>query len=106
MLSILLGYDRKTAVSAVLTVFMLASTPAEGRQEWTCVRGKDIRKIRIEVDNYGRVPCRVIYEKPTEGFVPVEIGRAQRAFSFCEEKAEEVALKLQNSDWECEREDS
>lgn len=106
MLSPLLAYDRKTAFVAVLIVFTLASTPAEGKQEWTCVRGMDVRKIRIKAEQYGRVPCRVVYEKPTEGFAPVEIGRAQRVFSFCEEKAEEVALKLQNSDWDCAREDS
>ncbi len=106
MLSMLIGYDRKTALTAVLTVFSLTSTPAEGGQEWTCVLGKATRKIHIEADRYGHAPCRVIYEKPSEGAFPVEIGRALREFSFCESKAEEVALKLQNSDWECALEDS
>lgn len=106
MLSDLLAYDIRIARLAVLTVFLFTSTSADSRQEWTCKKMKLVRKITIEAPEYGKSPCRVVYSKPSEKVEPQEIGAARRDFSFCEKKAEEVALKLQNLDWECEREDS
>jgi hypothetical protein len=91
---------------AIVAVACFSSQKANAKQEWTCKRGEVIRKIEIEAEVYGRTPCKVVYLKPSESVPPREIGAAKNAFSFCESKAEEVALKLQNLDWECEREDS
>ena len=102
----LLRYERRTAFFAILTVFLTASTPAEGKQEWTCKRGPLVRKLIIHAEPYGALPCEIVYQKPNEGVPETVIARALRDFSFCESKAEQVALKLQNDDWECEREDS
>lgn len=102
----LLDYEPRTARFAVLTVFLLVSTRAEGKQEWTCKRGGIVRKLVIHAEPYGATPCEIVYKKPTEGIPDIVIARALRDFSFCESKAEEVALKLQNGDWDCEREDS
>lgn len=102
----LFRYEPRTAFFAILTVLLTASTPAEGKQEWTCRRGSLVRKLIIHAEPYGATPCEIVYQKPTEGVPDTVIARALRDFSYCEEKAEEVALKLQNGDWECEREDS
>lgn len=64
------------------------------------------RKLLIQAEPYGALPCEILYRKTEEGKPDAIIGKALRDFSFCEAKAEEVALKLQNSDWDCEREDS
>jgi hypothetical protein len=91
---------------AVLLVLSLAATPAEAKQEWTCKKGKLERKILVEAKTYGKAPCKVLYKKPTERKPDKEVGHAMRQFPFCEEKAEALALKLQNSGWECARQDS
>lgn len=91
---------------AIVTVALVSPQKANAKQEWTCTRGELVRKIEIEAEVYGQTPCKVIYLKPSEGVAPREIGAAKNTFSFCESKAEEVALKLQNLDWECAREDS
>ena len=90
----------------VLVILAVSSTPAEARQEWTCRRGKIERRITIEAKEYGKAPCKVFYKKPSERKPDKEIGHALRQFAFCEDKAEEVALRLQNMNWECARKDS
>lgn len=106
MLLDLLTPEARFARLAILTALLFASTPAESRQEWTCKKMKIVRKITVEAPVPGKPPCRVVYSKPVEKVEPKEVGAAKHDFPFCEKKAEEVALKLQNLDWECEREDS
>lgn len=106
MLLNLLAYDVRIARLAVFTVFFFTSSVADSRQEWTCKKMKLVRKITVEAAADGKSPCRIVYSKPIEKVEPREIGAAKHSFSFCEKKAEEMALKLQNLDWECEREDS
>lgn len=106
MLFKLLDYNVSVSKAALLTMLVLSSSPAEGRQEWTCKKNGLTRKLVIAADPYGTLPCEIVYKKPTEGVPDTVIAKASRDFAFCESKAEEVALKLQNGDWECEREDS
>jgi hypothetical protein len=87
----------KTVVLALLLPFpsLLAG------DIWTCEAGGLTRKIVVESSDNARLPCKIVYKKPTEKKPDVVLGGAARDPKFCADKAETIALKLQNKDWFC-----
>ena len=61
----------------------------------------NIREVIIEYPESGALPCKVIYNKPTEGFEKRVLWRADNVEGFCEEKANELVTKLESLGWKC-----
>lgn len=60
-----------------------------------------IREVIIEYPDGGTLPCKVIYNKPTEGFEKSVLWQADNMEGFCEEKANELVSKLESWGWKC-----
>jgi hypothetical protein len=65
------------------------------------MHNENIREVIIEYPESGALPCKVIYNKPTEGFEKRVLWRADNVEGFCEEKANELVTKLESLGWEC-----
>jgi hypothetical protein len=86
--------------TAILALLLPSSSLLAG-DIWTCEAGGLTRKIVVESSDNARVPCKIVYKKPSEKKPDVILGGAERDPKFCASKAETIALKLQNRDWSC-----
>lgn len=73
------------------------------KEGWSCIKDHGlIRLIRITRPEGKRLPCQVIYEKPTEDNSKQLLWTARYEKNFCSDKAEGLAMRLGALDWECE----
>ena len=69
--------------------------------EINCRSGTLTRTIAVEFDNPpSPLPCRVRYDKPDEGATEYP-WNAQSTRGYCEDKAAELADKLESLGWSC-----
>lgn len=84
-----------------LAVFCLLAPFAVYADSWSCMHNENIREVIIEYQGPGTLPCKVIYNKPTEGFEKRVLWQADNMEGFCEEKANELVAKLESWGWKC-----
>jgi hypothetical protein len=65
------------------------------------MHNEQVREVIIEYSGTGSLPCKVIYNKPTEGFDRQVLWQADNLEGFCEEKANELVTKLESWGWKC-----
>ena len=89
-----------------LTVSLLVMLPclssAEGPQNFLCTYSDLQRRVEILYETGMTLPCEVHYYKDTES--PGEkqvLWRAMNEASYCEDKAQEFIVKLQDLGWSC-----
>ncbi|MGD2161413.1 MAG: hypothetical protein PVG94_09550 [Gammaproteobacteria bacterium] len=84
-----------------LAVCCLLAPSGVYADSWSCMRDENIREVIIEYPESGQLPCKVIYNKPTEGFETRVLWRADNEEGFCKEKANELVAKLESLGWKC-----
>lgn len=88
------------ALLLALSAQWSAGTKAEPN-EYVCRDGNEQRLISVEYPHKGwQVPCRVKYEKPTQGSTTYP-WQAEATPGYCEDKAEYLAQKLSRFGWVC-----
>ena len=83
---------------AILSMLLPAGVYAAS---WSCMHDEKIREVIIEYPDGGTLPCKVLYNKPTEGFEKRVLWQADNMEGFCEEKASEMVSKLESWGWKC-----
>lgn len=68
---------------------------------WSCSHGSESRHVWIEYPNGSALPCKVVYTKSTDGFVPTLLWSARTREGFCESKAEALIDKQTGWGWQC-----
>ena len=68
---------------------------------WKCEHNGMVREVQVEYLSDGKVPCNVIYDKPTEGIETKVLWFADKQEGYCEEKAQEFVNKLESWGWTC-----
>jgi hypothetical protein len=91
----------KTCFLSGCVASLLVSSPGIARSlEYQCARGLVIRNIVVEYQVFGQqVPCRVLYDKPSQ--IPRVLWKARAQAGFCESKADQLLEKLDRSGWCC-----
>jgi len=87
----------KTVVLALLLPF----PPLLAGYIWTCEAGGFTRKIVVDASYTARLPCKIVYKKPTEKEPDVVLSDATRDPELCADKAEALALELRSKRWSC-----
>ncbi len=52
-----------------------------------------------------RLPCKVMYSKPTENVMPHPLWESENTQDYCEQKATEFVAKLASMGWRCTEDD-
>lgn len=92
--------------SKILAVSLVAMLPclsfAEGPQNYLCTYGDLQRRVEILYETGMTLPCEVHYYKDTEAPGAKQVlWRAMNEASYCEDKAAEFIVKLQDLGWSC-----
>ncbi len=87
---------------------VLAVTPLAGQANTTqCGMDGMQRLVSVVYSEPGQlVPCRVLYEKPSEVTVTnqsLTLWRAEHQAGYCEARAEEFVAKLEQLGWQCQQ---
>lgn len=93
-------YVKKCCIRYLAILFMLSPAGVYATS-WSCMHDEKIREVIIEYPDGGTLPCKVIYNKPTEGFDKSVLWQADNVEGFCEEKANEMVNKLESWGWKC-----
>jgi hypothetical protein len=93
----------KTCFLSGCVASLLVSSAAIARTvEYQCARGLVVRNIAIEYRLPGqRVPCEVLYRKPSQ--IRHVLWKARAQAGFCESKADQLLEKLDRSGWSCDQ---
>ena len=92
--------DSRTRIrlSAIAAMLVPLSVNANA---WKCEHDGMVREVQVEYLSDGKVPCNVIYDKPTEGIETKVLWFADKQEGYCEEKAQEFVNKLESWGWSC-----
>ena len=93
-------YVKKCCIRYLAVLSMLSPSGVYATS-WSCMHDEKIREVIIEYPDGGTLPCKVIYNKPTEGFEKRVLWQADNMEGFCEEKANEMVSKLESWGWKC-----
>ncbi len=90
----------------ILAVSLVAMLPclsfAEGPQNYLCTYSDLQRRVEILYETGMTLPCEVHYYKDTEAPGDKQVlWRAMNEASYCEDKAQEFIVKLQDLGWSC-----
>ncbi len=90
----------------ILAVSLVALLPclsfAEGPQNYLCTYSDLQRRVEILYETGMTLPCEVHYYKDTEAPGDKQVlWRAMNEANYCEQKAEEFIVKLQDLGWSC-----
>ena len=94
--------DSKTRLHYLLAAMMLLPLSVNANA-WKCEHNGMVREVQVEYLGDGKVPCNVIYDKPTEGIETKVLWFADKQEGYCEEKAQEFVNKLESWGWTCAR---
>ena len=90
-------------IRLLIYAFAALSASFAVADEYTCRANTEVRIVSVEYEHRGwEVPCRVKYEKPSQGTVEYPWS-AEATTGYCESKAEFLVGKLQNWGWVCTR---
>ncbi len=92
--------DSKTRLHYLVAATMLLPLSVNA-DAWKCEHNGMIRKVQVESLGDGKVPCNVIYDKPTEGIETKVLWFADKQEGYCEEKAQGFVNKLESWGWTC-----
>jgi hypothetical protein len=92
--------DSKTRLHYLLAAMMLLPLSVNANA-WKCEHNGMVREVQVEYLGDGKVPCNVIYDKPTEGIETKVLWFADKQEGYCEEKAQEFVNKLESWGWTC-----
>ena len=92
--------DLKTCLHYLVAAAMLLPLSVNANA-WKCEHNGMVRKVQVEYLSEGKVPCNVIYDKPTEGIETKVLWFADKQEGYCEEKAQEFVNKLESWGWTC-----
>ena len=85
----------------MLIVFL--ASPLVLANDFTCRANHETRTISVEYEHKGwQVPCRVKYEKLSEGLTEYPWS-ALASPGYCEDRAAFLASKLENWGWTCQQ---
>lgn len=92
--------------SLLVTVTLSLIAGSASAHEFLCTSSDGTeRSISVEHEVPGaELPCAVRYDKPSEGGTTYP-WRADNTPGFCEEKADDLAMRLRSFGWSCERTD-
>ena len=69
---------------------------------WTCQKSDLSRHVVLFYpDEPARLPCKVMYSKPTENVMPHPLWESVNTQDYCERKAMEFVTKLESMGWRC-----
>ncbi|MBT4162639.1 MAG: hypothetical protein HOC70_16345 [Gammaproteobacteria bacterium] len=92
-------------IRLLLSALFILSASTTVADEFTCRANNEVRTVSVDYEHKGwEVPCRVKYEKPSEGTVSYPWS-AEATAGYCESKAEFLVGKLQNWGWVCTQEE-
>ena len=92
--------DSKTRLCYLVAATMLLPLSVNANA-WKCEHNGMVRKVQVEYLGDGKVPCNVIYDKPTEGIETKVLWFADKQEGYCEEKAQGFVNKLESWGWTC-----
>ncbi|MBD3648150.1 MAG: hypothetical protein HUJ31_12030 [Pseudomonadales bacterium] len=90
---------------AIFVLALLMLPAGSMAAEYICSNDSMTRTISVEYETAAQpVPCKVRYDKPDEGGVQYPWS-ANNQVGYCEQKAAELADKLNSYGWNCERQE-
>ena len=92
--------DSKTRLCYLVAATMLLPLSVNANA-WKCEHNGMVREVQVEYLGEGKVPCNVIYDKPTEGVETKVLWFADKQEGYCEEKAQGFVNKLESWGWTC-----
>ena len=92
--------DSKTRLCYLVAATMLLPLSVNANA-WKCEHNGMVREVQVEYLGDGKVPCNVIYDKPTEGVETKVLWFADKQEGYCEEKAQGFVNKLESWGWTC-----
>ena len=92
--------DSKARLHYLVVLSMLLPLSVNANA-WKCEHNGMVREVQVEYLGDGKVPCNVIYDKPTEGIETKVLWFADKQEGYCEEKAQEFVNKLESWGWAC-----
>jgi hypothetical protein len=92
--------DSKTRLHYLVAAMMLMPLSVNANA-WKCEHNGMVREVQVEYLSDGKVPCNVIYDKPTEGVETKVLWFADKQEGYCEEKAQGFVNKLESWGWTC-----
>ena len=92
--------DSKTRLHFLLAATMLLPLSVNANA-WKCEHNGIVREVQVEYLGDDKVPCNVIYDKPTEGIETKVLWFADKQEGYCEEKAQGFVNKLESWGWTC-----
>ena len=87
--------DSKTRLCYLVAAAMLLPLSVNANA-WKCEHNGMVREVQVEYLGDGKVPCNVIYDKPTEGVETKVLWFADKQEGYCEEKAQGFVNKLES----------
>jgi hypothetical protein len=86
----------------VCLLFFLGLASEVSASSWTCQQAELTRQVLVFYPEApARLPCKVIYAKPTENVLPRALWEAENKQNYCERKAAEFIEKLSSLGWRC-----
>lgn len=74
------------------------------KRVYACTKETDYRKIIVDYPRGTPLPCRVNYDRSAKANLELEtIWQAIYEEGFCEARADNLAARLKNSGWDCEK---
>lgn len=84
------------------TLMLLAFSSIASATDFVCTNGAAVREIQVIYESMtNQVPCKVEYNKKTEGGTTYPWS-AKGQSGFCEEKAAYLADRLRGFGWTCD----
>ena len=93
---------RSTFMTWVCLPVLLGIFTGASASSWTCHKTDLTRHVVLFYpDEPARLPCKVMYSKPTENVMPHALWESANTQDYCERKAVEFVAKLESMGWRC-----
>lgn len=93
--------QRSNRLGICLMLAALAVAPGAVAESWICEHGTLVREINVQRNTAEAAPCKVAYNKKSEGQGVQVLWNAQNDGAYCDARADGLAEKLQGLGWSC-----
>ena len=93
--------QKPNPVTACLILAALTCAPSVQAESWICEHSNLVREINVVRETANPAPCTVSYNKQAEGQGTQVLWSAQNDGSYCDVKANSLAVKLEGLGWSC-----